>query len=99
MRSIGREYRGGYTREELRGMKSREIPKRKDPETEAKWLLIKAVPIRGGFILKAENGELPCEGCTFNSRIDAYDACRAMYPSNGVWKGEKVRGGYRIKID
>jgi len=71
----------------------------KQPVVKPKWLLIKAVPVRGGFVLEAENGERPMENYLHRSRIEAYDACRKMYPSNSVWEGKKVGNGYRIKVN
>lgn len=62
-------------------------------------LLIKAIPSKkGGYYLKAENGELPEEGYCHRTRAEAYKVASKLWPSNSSWHGKKVSGGYRIKI-
>lgn len=71
-----------------------------------KTLLIKAVPYRRGgrkgYCLKTEDGEYPQEGdihFIHSSRASAYRDAAAMWPPNSVWRGRKVKGGYRININ
>lgn len=61
-------------------------------------VLIKAVKVDGGYIHRAENGELPTEGQVIKTRAAAYQELQAMY-ANSTWHGRKVHGGYRIDID
>jgi hypothetical protein len=66
--------------------------------TPKKTLLIKAVPYRGGYCLKAENGEYPQGKFVHPSRASAYLDAALMWPANSVWHGRKVQGGYRINL-
>ncbi len=61
-------------------------------------LLIKAVPYRGGYTLKTENGEYPQDKYVHPSRASAYRDAALLWRADSVWRGRKVRGGYRINI-
>jgi hypothetical protein len=66
--------------------------------TTKKTLLIKAVPFRGGYCLKAENGEYPQDRRVNPSRASAYRDAAQIWPKNSDWHGRKVKGGYRIDL-
>ena len=66
--------------------------------TKKSRMLIKAVPMKGGYVLKAENGAYPEEKYVHSSRAEAYKAAASLYPVNSVWKGRKVSGGFSISI-
>jgi hypothetical protein len=66
--------------------------------TSKKTLLIKAVPCRGGYCLKAENGEYPQEKFVHPSRASAYRDAAQMWAPRWPWFGRKVKGGFRIEI-
>ena len=62
------------------------------------YMVIKAVKCAGGYELVADNGVRPQEGLTHKSAKDAYDDAALLWPSNSVWEGKRIPGGYRITI-
>lgn len=68
------------------------------PRVPKRTYLIKAVPYRGGYTLKGEDGEYVQEKYIHPSRASAYRDAESLWPKNSVWHGRKVKGGYRIDI-
>jgi hypothetical protein len=63
----------------------------------AKTMLVKAVKVDGGYQLDA-NGCRDYDGAQ-TSRAKCYENAKLLWPSNSVWHGRKVSGGYRIDIE
>lgn len=66
--------------------------------TKHKMLLMKAIPMEGGYILEGPQGERPGVAYVYSSKPEAYKAASVIWPANSVWEGKKVPGGYRIHI-
>ena len=60
-------------------------------------MIIKAIKVKGGWTMRADNGEMPTEGRVSGTRREVYKDCEAMY-GNATWQGMKVRAGYSIVI-
>ena len=59
--------------------------------------VIKAVPVPGGFIAVAKNGEKPLEGFIHRSKDMCYDALDTMYHGS-AWNGRLTKSGYKIDL-
>lgn len=65
----------------------------------SKYVLIKAVKCRKGGWMLVDDWKTPVdEGYCYPTRTAAYGAAHKYWPSNSVWKGKKISGGYRITI-
>jgi hypothetical protein len=54
--------------------------------------------LNGKFTLTDKNGNEQQEGYEYNTREQALEAARMLWPPNSVWKGKRVRNGWRIEI-
>lgn len=65
-------------------------------DMEKKTMLVKAVKVEDGYILDADG----CQEYDIvrKSRAECYKAAAELWPSNSVWNGRKVSGGWRINI-
>ena len=62
------------------------------------YLVIRAVKGAGGYELVTDNGDRPQEGLAHKSAKLAYDDAALLWPTNSVWEGKRIPGGYRITI-
>ena len=59
-----------------------------------------ATPNKNGkFTLTDSNGDEAQEGYEYNTRDEAIEAAKQLWPANSAWEGRKVRNGWRIKVD
>jgi len=63
-----------------------------------RWL-IRAIEVVGGYQLRAPDGSYPQEGFVHPTKDAAMDAASKLWPSNSVWEGRRVQGGWSIKPD
>lgn len=64
-----------------------------------KTLKIKVIrDISGLWMIVDTNTYYPIDESRYHTRKEGYDACECMYPSNSIWHGRRVHGGYRVDI-
>jgi len=89
-----------YTNHHSKRLKVNKKTKRKGKKMKTKRMTIKAVKNDDGqYQLVADNGELPQEGATHKTKKSAYADAERLWPSNSVWQGKRISGGYSIVID
>lgn len=52
----------------------------------------------GKWVLKA-NGQDAQEGYGYDSKAEALDAATHLWPTNSLWHGRRVSGGWQIDAD
>jgi hypothetical protein len=92
---LGRK--GGSVKSERKAASSRENGKL-GGRPRKEYLVIRAVKGTGGYELVADNGDRPQEGLAHKSAKLAYDDAALLWPTNSVWEGKRIPGGYRITI-
>jgi hypothetical protein len=63
-------------------------------------MTIFATPNKHGKITLVDaQGHETEEGFEYSTKEEAMKAATQLWPANSVWKGHKVKNGWRIKID